>query len=66
MEYELFVNQILNKIGNLKLMWRYDNIDKSNSIIKLKDYSTFNTYKKISKRSKELSSTLIKNEIFKI
>lgn len=47
-------------------MWRLDNIEKSNNIINLKDYSTFNTYKKITKRGKKLSSSLINNEIFKI
>lgn len=66
MDYELFVNQIINKIGNLKLMWRHDNIDKSNNIIELKDYSTFNTYKKISQRGTNLSKDLINNELFKI
>lgn len=66
MDYDIFLNQVLNKIGNLKLMWRLDNIEKSNNIINLKDYSTFNTYKKITKRGKKLSSSLINNEIFKI
>lgn len=66
MDYEIFLNQILNKIGNLKLMWKLDNINKSNNIVTLKDYSTFNTYNKIAKRSKRISSSLINNEMFKI
>lgn len=66
MEYELFINQILNKIGNLKLMWRFDNIDKSNSIVELNNYDTFNTFAKISQRGKDIAKALIDNEIFKI
>lgn len=66
MDYYLFQNQILNKIGNLRLMWRNDNIEKSNSIVKLKDYSNFNSYKQIVSRSNNLSDILVNNELFNI
>lgn len=64
--YEYFRTQVLDKIGNLRLIWRKDNITKSNEIVKLKTYSKFNTYEKINARSKSLSNNLIKNEIFNI
>ena len=66
MDYLLFKNQVLNKIGNLRLMWRFDNGEKSNEIISLKDYSNFNTYKQISLRSNELANSLISNEMFEL
>lgn len=66
MNYVIFQTQVLDKIGNLRLMWRDDNIDKSNSIIKLKSYSTFNTYKQISSRASTFSKKLSSNEIFTI
>ncbi len=66
LDYLLFKNQVLNKIGNLRLMWRFDNGEKSNEIISLKDYSNFNTYKQISLRSNELANSLISNEMFEL
>ena len=66
MSYDVFRTQVLDKIGNLRLMWRDDNIDKSNNIVKLKSYSTFNTYKQISSRASTLSKKLSNNEIFTI
>lgn len=66
MNYVIFQTQVLDKIGNLRLMWRDDNIDKSNSIIKLKSYSTFNTYRQISSRASTFSKKLSSNEIFSI
>lgn len=64
MDYLLFKSQVLNKIGNLRLMWRLDNVDKSNEIIELNDYSDFNTYNQISKRTEDLADSLINNELF--
>ena len=66
MNYVIFQTQVLDKIGNLRLMWRYDNGDKSNSIVKLNSYSTFNTYGQIADRAAKLSNKLSKNEIFTI
>lgn len=66
MSYLVFQTQILDKIGNLRLIWRDENIDKSNKIVNLKNYSTFNTYAQISKRATSLSSKLAKNEIFNL
>ena len=66
MEYILFKSQILNKIGNLRLMWRLDNGEKSNEIVELKDYSNFNTYNQISKRGENLSDSLLNNELFEL
>ena len=65
-DYSLFLTQVLNKIGNLRLMWRLENGSKSNEIIELKDYSKFNKYCQISSRSENLAETLCDNEIFKI
>ena len=65
-EYKVFKDTILNRMGNLKLLWRGDNIRKSNSIVKLPTYSTFNTYSKIKERAEKMSKDLVKNEIFTI
>lgn len=65
-DYVLFRTRVLDKIGNLQLMWRDENIGKSNEIVQLKDYSTFNTYEKITKRAEKLARDLAKNEIFTI
>ena len=64
MDYILFKNQVLNKIGNLRLMWRLDNEEKSNDIVELKEYSEFSTYAQISERGNNLAEILTNNELF--
>lgn len=64
MDYILFKNQVLNKIGNLRLMWRLDNGEKSNDIVELKEYSEFSTYAQISERGNNLAEILTNNELF--
>ncbi len=65
-DYETFEKLILNKLGNLNLLYRGNNIKKSNTIIKLPNYDDFNTYKKITKRAKEMSEKLFEKELFTI
>ena len=65
-DYSLFLTQVLNKLGNLRLMWRLDNGEKSNSIVELKDYSKFNKYCQISSRAENIAESLCNNEIFEI
>lgn len=66
MDYELFKNQILNRIGNLKLMWGSENRNKSNNLIQFKDYHEFHTYSQIANRSEEMIKQLLDSEILNL
>ena len=59
MEYHLFVSQILNKIGNLRLYYKDKNSSRQNNPIQLKDYGYFNCYKNIKVRNEEIANLII-------
>ena len=66
MEYIEFKIKILDKIGNLQLCWRKDNLEKSNKFIKLTDYSNYRTYTQTQRRVKDMINKLANTELFKI
>lgn len=57
-EYDVFKDSVLNKLGNLRISWRSDNLDKSNCIIELKDYGNFNKYSQIKIRAMDLAANV--------
>lgn len=58
MEYDLFVQKILNKIGNLRIYYKDKNSGRQNSAISLKNYDDFFNYADIIKRSKEIEDII--------
>lgn len=59
MDYDTFTGSILNKIGNLRIYYRDKNSGRQNTAIALKEYSNFNTYVDIQKRSNDLAHILL-------
>ena len=47
MDYDTFMSQILNKIGNLRIYYRDKNSRRQNIAIALKKYDLFHTYSNI-------------------
>lgn len=66
MDYEIFIELALNKLGNLRLEWKDSNNLKSNKLISFPDYKAFNTYKQITDRSKEIADRIYDCDLFKI
>lgn len=66
MDYELFLANVLNKTGNLQLMWASDNKIKSNGIVELPEYKNFTTYNKIKSRCESIAKDLIDSNFFRI
>lgn len=66
MEYDLFIGTVLNRTGNLQLMWKTQNNAKSNGVLTLKEYPTFQTYNKIIERSKEIANKLVETKFLEI
>jgi len=66
MDYELFIGNVLNKTGNLQLMWSTDNKIKNNGIVELPEYINFYSNSKIYERSDDIAETLINNGFLKI
>ena len=58
--------EILDKIANLQICWRKDNLDKSNKFVKLADYSCFSSYKQVLDRTQNMIYKLSKTELFDI
>lgn len=61
MDYKIFVSSVLDKIGNLRIVWNEDNIRKLNKID-----ANFNSYANIQERSKKMSEKLSESELFVI
>lgn len=53
MDYDTFISQILNKIGNLRIYYRDKNSGRQNTAIELKEYNSFTMYSNIKERGKE-------------
>ena len=66
MEYDDFRREVLDKVANLQICWRKDNLDKSNKFVKLADYSCFSSYKQVLNRTDDLIERLSKTELFDI
>ena len=60
MDYDLFTRKILNKIGNLRLLYKDKNASRQNSVISLQsnNYSAFNNFKNIQNRGKEIADLI--------
>ena len=59
MDYNIFLHDVLNKIGNLRIYCRDKNSSKSNSAIQLPEYNDFNTYSKIKERESNIADVLV-------
>lgn len=66
MLYDLFIARILNKSGNLQLMWASENQLKSNGVFTLPSYVDFTSYSDIEKRADDIAEKLVTWEYFKI
>ena len=59
MDYDVFLQKALNKIGNLRIYYRDKNASKGNSAIQLPEYRNFNTYSKIKERENDIADILV-------
>ena len=59
MDYEMFSRLVLNRIGNLRILYRDKNSGRQNTAIDLKKYDNFYTYKSILDRGEELVHVII-------
>lgn len=59
MDYNAFIDEILNKIGNLRIYYRDKNSSRQNSAISLPEYKDFYSYADIEKRSKIIVDVII-------
>ena len=66
MDYEIFKLSTLHKLGNLRILNPSDNTKKSNDVVKLGDYSKFNTYKQINNRAENIAELLCNSELLTI
>lgn len=58
MDYDTFTQNILNRIGNLRIYYRDKNSVRQNTAISLREYSFFNSYRDIQRRSDDLADKL--------
>lgn len=61
MNYDVFKSTILNKLGNLRLDYQDKNSGRQNTAIELHSYGKFTDYSDITKREKEVVSSLVKH-----
>ena len=66
MDYDVFLSRTLHRTGNLQLLWKQKNLDKSNGLIKLPDYQNFYEYSQIEERAKLIAKALVDNKFFDI
>ena len=59
MDYDTFISQILNKIGNLRIYYRDKNSGRQNTAIALKEYNSFTMYSNIKERGKEVVEIIL-------
>lgn len=59
MDYDTFISQILNKIGNLRIYYKDKNSSRQNSSISLPEYSDFNSFADIENRNCQIINTII-------
>lgn len=61
MDYSLFSELVLNKIGNLRVYYKDKNSDRQNEVVALKEYDKFYTYEDVKKRENTLVEVIIDN-----
>ena len=66
MEYGLFEEQILHKLGNLRIILSSKNRAKSNLTVDIGDYGKFNSYWQICKRADDIAEALYDSELLNI
>lgn len=59
MDYDLFTQLILNRLGNLRIYYKDKNSVRQNCLIQLKDYGSFTSYQDILKRNEELTKVIV-------
>lgn len=66
MDYKLFEEQILHKLGNLRITLSSKNQSKGNLTVNIGNYGTFTEYGNIENRSDELAEVLFDSELLSI
>lgn len=61
MDYDTFIHNVLNKIGNLRIYYKDKNSGRQNVAISLKEYHDFSTYADIVRRGKDLIDKVLDN-----
>ncbi len=59
MDYDLFVRNTLNLIGNLRLFYRDKNSSRKNDVLKLSENKDFNTFNCVVQRSNDIVEFII-------
>ena len=59
MDYDIFTQSVLNKLGNLRLYYKDKNAGRQNTMVSLPEYSDFCTYSQVLKRGEKLVSVLV-------
>lgn len=59
MDYDIFKQTILNRIGNLRIYYRDKNSTRQNEGITLPTYDNFNTYSDIEKRGNDIVNKIV-------
>ena len=59
MDYDIFEQAILNKIGNLRIYYKDKNSLRQNDEINLPEYENFNTYKSVVERGNDIVNKIV-------
>ena len=59
MDYNIFEQSILNKIGNLRIIYKDENSARQNDVVSLPEYQNFNTYQKVIERGKCIAERIV-------
>lgn len=66
MLYDDFKSRVLNKIGNLRIVYRDKNSQRGNTELKLLDNQEFTKYQQIENRTEKMIDNILKSNIFYI
>ncbi len=59
MDYDIFTQSVLNKLGNLRLYYKDKNAGRQNAMVSLQEYSDFCTYSQMLERGEKLVNMLV-------
>lgn len=59
MDYDIFTQSVLNKLGNLRLYYKDKNAGRQNAMVSLQEYSGFCTYSQMLERGEKLINMLV-------
>ena len=61
MDYEIFEQRILNRLGNLRLYYKDKNSARQNDVVELKEYYDFTTFSKVEERGNEVAGIVLEH-----